>query len=69
MSKQNNLIVEFMKRHLFLFLMALLSCPVFAYRDSVGDDSSGIGGLIFAGIIFGAFIIAIIVGVFRNLFK
>ena len=43
--------------------------PLFAYRDSVDYDSSGDGGLIFAIIIFGAFIVAFIVGLIRKMFQ
>lgn len=59
-----------MKRNL-ISCLALLTCVsnLWAYRDSVGNDDSGTGGLVFAAIIVGAFVIAFIVGIFRNLFK
>lgn len=51
--------------------MAFSTCMsnLWAYRDSVGCDDSGNGGLILCGILFGAFVIAFVVGFFRNLFK
>ncbi|GEM_PF-5530780 len=59
-----------MKKKIFL-LMAFSTCMsnLWAYRDSVGYDDDGNGGLILACIIFGAFVIALVAGFFRNLFK